>query len=131
MNEIEQLEKLKAIKRKARFLYSSCRVVYENKIKISSSEDKKTFQEAISALDDMYGTYERLKTSMRKEPIVEQIKFATKWSTYISCIDAMTAYKTQDKFLLKGMTLDEPYATKTAPRLYLDYSKQLQQSKWS
>jgi hypothetical protein len=79
----------------------------------------------------MCGIYERLKTGMRKESLVEQIKFATKWSTYISCIDTMTAYKTKDKYLLKGITLDELYATKTAPRLYLDYSKQLQQSKWS
>lgn len=131
MNEVEQLETLKAIKRKAKFLHSCCRTLYENRIKTSLSEDRKVFYEAISALDAMSGMYERLKTGMRKEPVVEQIKFATKWSTYISCIEAMTAYKTEDKYLLKGITLDELYATKTAPKLYLDYSRQLQQNKWS
>ncbi len=128
MNEIEQLETLKAIKRKAKFLYNCYSALYENKIKISSPGDRKIFQEAISALDDMCGMYERLKTGMRKEPPAEQIKFAAKWSTYISCIDTMTAYKTKDKYLLKGTILDESYATKMAPKLYLDYSKQLQQN---
>lgn len=131
MNEVELLETLKAIKRKAKFLYNCCRTLYENRIKTSLPEDKKVFYEAISALDAMHGIYERLKTGMRKESLAEQIKFATKWSTYISCIDAMAAYKTKDKYLLKGITLDEPYAIKMAPRLYLDYSKQLRQTKWS
>ncbi len=126
MNQVDDLEKLKSIKRKAKFLNSCCLSLFENRIKTSLPEDRKIFREAISALDAMHGMYERLKTGMRKELLVEQIKFATKWSTYISCIDAMTAYKTNDKYLLKGITLDESYAIKMAPRLYLDYSRQFQ-----
>ncbi len=128
MNEVELLETLKAIKREAKFLYSNCRTLYEQRIRTSLPGDRKIFQEAISALDGMYEMYERLKAGMREESLAEQIKFATKWSTYLSCIEAMTAYKTKDKYLLKGITLDESYAVKMAPRLYLDYGRQLQQS---
>lgn len=125
MNEAEQLEKLKSIKRRAKFLDRCCRTLYEDRIKASSSVNKKVFYEAISALDAMHGIYERLKTGMRKEPFTEQIKFAMKWSTYVSCIDTITAYKTLDKYLLRGITLDEPYAREMAPRLYRDYRQQL------
>lgn len=125
MEEVTRLKTLKTIKRKANFLYTFCRTVYENKIRTSLPENRKVFYEAISALDAMHRMYEILKTSMIKEPFIEQIKFATKWSTYISCIDAMTAYKTKDKYLLRGITLEESFARQTSLELWLSFNKQL------
>lgn len=127
MEELTRLKTLKSIKRKAHFLYNFCHAVYENKIRTSLPEDRMVFYEAISALDAMSRMYETLKTGMRKESLFEQIKFATKWSNYISCIDAMTAYKSKDKYLLKGISLEESLAKQMSLDLWISFSNQLKQ----
>lgn len=129
MDQVENLEKLKSIKRKARASYNCLRAIYTNRLTTSLREERKVFSDAIDALDAMFILYEQLKTDMRSESLAGQIKFAEKWDMYISCIETITAYKTEDKYLLRGVTLKETYAKEMASRLWLDYSKQLQQNK--
>ncbi len=125
MNQVDSLEKLKSIKRKAKASYNCLRAIYNDKLSASSNYEKKVFYEAISALDAMYRMYEMLKTGMRKEPIDEHINFASYWDTYISGIEAMTAYKTKDRYLLNGVTIDEVHAKQTALNLYRNFSNQI------
>ena len=131
MNQVTELETLKAVKRGARALYGCCRRVYADRLGSAGREEKRVFYEAIGALDAMSGMYEALKMGMRRRSMSEQIVFAAKWDKYISCIDVLTAHRTQDRYLLNTITQDEPDAAQIARTIYLDYTTQLSQQKIS
>jgi len=123
MYEAEQLEKLKTIKRKAKALYNCLHKIYSFKMTSSSVEERMVFSEAISALERMYRMYEMLKTDMRKESFSDQITFASNWNTYLISIEAMTAYKTKDKYLLNGVTMDASLAKQKALEIYRNFNQ--------
>ena len=124
-DQVSQLEKLKFIKRKARALYGYCRNLYISKLKICSRENGKIFQEAINALDAMCLRYEALKGKMRKKSLTDQIKFAEDWSAYVSCIEALVGYKTNDKYLLDGISLKKSFAERKAVEIWKEFNPSL------
>ncbi len=127
MNQTKELEELKSIKRKARFSYHFFRNIYNNKSINLPNEERKIYLGAISALDEMSSLYQALKTGMRKNSISDQIKFARKWENYIYCIEAITAYKTKNKYLHSAIKLDEVSARYYALKHWANYKKQFQQ----
>lgn len=124
MDQVSELIYLKSVKRKGKFLYNFCHTLYEGKLARSTSDKRETFYEALTALDSMYSMYETLKTGMRKHSYSEQIIFAEKWNTYISCIEALTAYQTNDDRLFDGVTLDETAARQTARDIFREFNQQ-------
>lgn len=130
MDQVTALEQLKSIKRRARLLYECSRVLYSDRLSNTSTDNRRVFYDAITALDTMYRMYEALKTGMRKQSINDQIKFAEKWDTYVSCIDTLTAYRSQDKYLLSYLLLtDEAIAKQRALEIWRDFNKQFNQKK--
>lgn len=127
-DQAKALEDLKTIKRRARITYHSCRSLYETKLRTATLEDRRILYDAISALDAMHGMYSQLKTRMRKYSYEEQIVFAKKWDEYVSCIDTLTAYKTQDKYLLRYIQIEsESHAQRLAAENWRDYSRRVRE----
>ncbi|HUD44910.1 MAG TPA: hypothetical protein VMR41_05175, partial [Patescibacteria group bacterium] len=122
MNYNDNLETLKSIKRHAKASYSCLRSIYLDKLTTSSHDGKKVLYEAISALDAMHQMYETLKNGMRQKSIADQIGFVEKWNTYVSCVEALTAYRTNDKYLLNGIKIDKLTAEQNARKIWYDYS---------
>ena len=126
----EKLEQLKSTKRNARSNYTILRTIYIDKLHKGTLSEKKIYFEAIEALDEMQNLYHSLKYSMRKKSFSEQIKFAKTWNEFISCIESITAQKTNDKFLSRYINMDIELANKEAISLWTNY-KTLSTQKYS
>ena len=126
MDQISELDYLKSVKRKARFLYNFYYTYIEDKLARCTSEKRKIFHEASAALEIMHGMYETLKTGMRKRSYIEQIEFAEKWNTYIVCIEAIIAYEINDECILDEVTMDNSNAKLTARNIYREFSRQVE-----
>lgn len=130
MQQDWELENLKAVKRKARFHYNFLRSVYVDKYKNETFPLRKIYYDAINTLDSMENLYQSLKTGMRKKSVSEQIEFAEKWGEFISCIESITAQKTNDKYLTRYIYMDMELANKEAISLWANY-KTLSTQKYS
>lgn len=125
MHQTQELENLKAVKRKAKFHYNFLRSVYVDKYKNETFPLRKIYYDAINTLDSMENLYQSLKTGMRKRSVSEQIQFVEKWEEFIFCIELITAQKTNDKYLTKYTNMDMELVNKEAISLYKDYKTQI------